>query len=85
MTGSVIHHKYIVASFIQDCVNLEATLSTLQYNFQKGLKESKELGCQAMIKQLDQHLIGKNVKNKLPAKSVTHNMMQILLSYLLLP
>ena len=82
MVGSVIH-EYIVGSVIQHYGNLKATLSTPQYGFQKGLKEFKELGYEATIKELDKNLIGKNVMDMLPSKSITHDMMKILLAYLM--
>ena len=82
MVGSVIH-EYIVGSFIQHYDNLEATLSTPQYGFEKGLKVFKELGYNATMKELDKNLIGKNVMNMLPARSITHDMMKMSLGYLM--
>ena len=82
MVGSVIH-EIIVGSVIQKYGNLEATLSTPQYGFQKGLKKFKELGYEATIKELDKNLTGKNIMDMLSAKSVTHDMMKMSLAYLM--
>ena len=82
MVGSVIH-EYIVGSVIQPYGNLKATLSTPLYGFQKGLKEFKELGYKATIKELDKNLIGKNFIDMLPARSITHDMMKMSLAYLM--
>ena len=70
MVGSV-SHEYIVGSVIQYYGNIEATLSTPQYGFQKGLKEFKEMGYNATIKELDKNLVGKNVMGMLSAGSIT--------------
>ena len=75
MVGSVIH-EYIVESVIQHYGNLEATLSTPQYGFDKGLNVFKELGYNATVKELDRNLIGKNVMDMLLAGSITHDMMK---------
>ena len=82
MVGSIIH-EYIVGSVIQHYGNLEATLSTPQYGFDKGLKVFKEVGYNATMKELDKNLIGKNVLDMLPARSITHDMMKMSLPYLL--
>ena len=82
MVGSMIY-EYIVGSVIQDYSNLEATLSTPQYGFKKGLREFKELGYKATIKKLDKNLISKNVMDMLPAQSVTHDMIKMSLAYLM--
>ena len=79
MVGSIIR-EYIVGSVIQHYGNLEATLSTPQYGFQKGIKEFKEVGYNATIKELDKNLIGKNVIDMLPARSITHDMMKMSLA-----
>ena len=47
------------------------------------MKEFKEFGYEATIKELDKQLIGKNVIDMLPAKSVTHDMMKMSLVYLM--
>ena len=82
MVGSVIH-EYIVGSVIQHYGNLEATLSTPQYGFDKELKVFKEMGYNATVKELDKNLIGRNVMDMLPARSITNGMMRMSLSYLM--
>ena len=82
MVGSIIN-EYMAGSVIQHYGNLKATLSTPQYGFDKGLKIFKEVGYNATMKELDKNLIGKNVLDMLPARSVTHDMMKMLLSYLM--
>ena len=72
MVGSIIH-ECIVGSLIQHYGNLKAILSTPYYGFQKGLKEFKEVGYIATIKELDKNLIGKNVIDMLPARSIDLN------------
>ena len=51
---------------------LLATLSTPQYGFQKRLKEFKETGYKATVKELNKNLIGKNVLDMLTPKSIDH-------------
>ena len=80
--GLVIH-EYVVGSVIQHYGSLEVLLSTPQYGFQKGLKVFKEAGYDATLKELEKNLIGKNVLEMLPAKSITHDMMKMSLDYLM--
>ena len=47
------------------------------------MKESKDLGYEATIKELDKNLVGKNVIDMLPEKSFIHDMMKISLAYLI--
>ena len=68
---------------IREYTNLEATLSTPQYGFQKGIKVFKEKGHEATVKELDKNLIGRNVIDMLPARSITHDMMKMSLVYLM--
>ena len=82
MVGSMIH-EHCIGSVIKEYTNLEATLSTPQYGFQKGMKVSKEKGHKATVKELDKNLIGRNVNNMLPARSITHDMMKMSLAYLM--
>ena len=82
MVGSVIH-EYAVGSVIREYSNLEASLLTPQYGFNKGLKVFKEAGYEATIKELDKNLIGRNVIEMLPARSVTRDMMRMSLAYLM--
>jgi hypothetical protein len=73
----------VVGSVIQNYGNLEATLSTPQYGFQKGLNEFKETGYIATVNELNKNLIGKNVLDMLEPKSVTYDMMKMSLGYLM--
>ena len=73
----------VVGSVIQNYGNLEATLSTPQYGFQKGLKEFKETGYQVTVNELNKNLIGKNVLDMLEPRSVTYEMMKMSLGYLM--
>ena len=59
------------------------SLSTPQYGFQKGLKVFKEVGYEVTLKELDKNLIGKNVLDMLPPRSITHDMMKMSLDYLM--
>ena len=47
------------------------------------MKVFKEKGYEATVKELNKNLIGKNVIEMLPARSVTYNMMKISLAYLM--
>ena len=87
MVGSVMHEHCIV-SVIRDYGDLEAVSSTTtpQYGFQKEMKEMKvfeEKGHAATVKELGKNLIGKNVIDILPARSITHDMMKMSLFYLM--
>ena len=82
MIGSVIH-EYCIRLVINNYSNLEATLSTLQYGFQKWMKVFKEKGYTANMKELDKNLIGRNVIDMLPARSITHTLMKMSLAYLI--
>ena len=82
MVGLVIH-EHCIRSVIKEYTNLEATLSTPQYGFQKGMKVFQEQGYKATVKDLDKNLIGRNVINMLPARSITHDMMKMSLAYLM--
>ena len=81
MVGSVIH-EHCIGSVIREYNNLEAVSvsSTPQYSFQKGMKVFKDEGYKATVKELGKNLIGKNVIDMLPARSVTHNMMKMSLA-----
>ena len=80
MVGAVIH-KYCIGSVIKGYDNLEATLSTPQYGFQKGMKVFKEKGYMATVKELDKNFICRNTIDMLLARSITHNMMKMSLTY----
>ena len=73
----------IVGSVIQNYGNLEATLSTPQYGFQKVLKEFKETGYIATVDELNKNVIGKNVLDMLEPKSITYEMMRMSFEYLM--
>jgi hypothetical protein len=47
-----------VMNTIASCTNFEASKSTPQYGFNRGMKESGELGFEATMKELDDNLIG---------------------------
>ena len=84
MVGSVIH-EHCIGSVIREYNNLEAVSvsSTPQYSFQKGMKVFKDEGYKATVKELGKNLVGKNVIDMLPARSVTHDMMKMSLAYLM--
>ena len=82
LIGSVIH-EHCIRLVIKAFCNTEAISSTLQYSFAKGMKVSKEKGHTATVKELGKNLIGKNVIDMLPARSITHDMMKMSLSYLM--
>jgi hypothetical protein len=70
-------------SAIKGYGNLEATLSTPQYGFKKGLAIFGGLGYDATVKELDENLIGRDVIRMLDPKSVTYDMFRMSLSYLM--
>ena len=82
MVGYVIH-ECVIGSVIKEYGNVEATLSIPQYGFQKGMNVFKDFGYRATVKELDKNLIGRNVIDFLLSKSVTHNMIEMSLTYLM--
>ena len=82
LIGSVIH-EHCIGLAIRDFCNIEAISSTPLCSFAKGMKEFKEKGHIATVKVLGKNLIGKNVIDMLPVRSITHDMMKMLLSYLM--
>ena len=70
-------------SVIKGYGNLEATLSTPQYGFRKGLTVFGGPGYDATVKELDENLIGRDVIQMLDPKLVTYDMFQMSLSYLM--
>ena len=74
-------HEHCIGLVIRDFCNAEAVSSTQQYGFAKGMKVFKDKGYAVTVKELGKNLIGKNVINILPARSITHDMMKISLSY----
>ena len=57
MVGSVMH-EHCIGSVIREYNNLEATLATPQYGFQKGMKVFKDKGHEATVKELGKNIIG---------------------------
>jgi hypothetical protein len=80
--NNCVHTQYCM-SVISGYGNLEATLSTPQYGFQKGLKLFGEGGYKATIKELDANLIGRNVIDMLTPDGITRDIFQISLGYLM--
>jgi hypothetical protein len=80
--NNVIHTHYCM-SIISGYGNLEATLTTPQYGFQKGLKVFGEDGYKATIKELDANLIGRNVIDMLPPEAITRDIFTMSLGYLM--
>ena len=76
-------HEHCIGSIIREYIDLEATLSTPQYGFQKEMKVFKNSGHEATVKVPDKNLIGQNVIDILPAQSITHAMMKMSLAYLM--
>jgi hypothetical protein len=70
-------------SVIKGYGNLEATLLTPQYGSKKGLAMFGEAGYDTTVKELDENLIGRDVIQMLDPKSVTYDMFQMPLSYLM--
>jgi hypothetical protein len=70
-------------SIIRGYGNLEATLSTPQYGFKKGLTIFGGPGYDATVKELDENLIGRDVIQMLQPRSVTYDMFSMSLSYLM--
>jgi hypothetical protein len=70
-------------SIIKGFRNLEATLLTPQYGFKKGLSIFGGPGYDATIKELYENLIGRDVIQMLQPQSVTYEMFQMSLSYLM--
>ena len=83
LRGLKVIREYVVGSVIQHYGSLEVSLSTPQYGFKKGLEVFKDVGYDATLKELDKNLIGKNVLEMLPPKSITNEMMRMSLSYLM--
>jgi hypothetical protein len=80
--NNCVHTQYCM-SVISGYGNLEATLSTPQYGFQKGLKVFGEDGYKATIKELDANLIGRNIIEMLPPEGITRDIFKMSLGYLM--
>jgi hypothetical protein len=74
--NNCVHTQYCM-SVISGYENLEATLSTPQYGFQKGLKVFGEGGYKATIKELDANLIGRNVIDMLSPQCITRDIFKM--------
>jgi hypothetical protein len=55
-----------VLSTITSCSNIEASKSTPQYGFNRGLKEFGTLGYEATVNELDDNLLGMGAVNRIP-------------------
>jgi hypothetical protein len=62
-----------VSSTITSYSNIEASKSTPQYGFNRGLKEFGELGYEATVKELDDNLIGMGVVKMLEHSEMNKN------------
>jgi hypothetical protein len=80
--NNCVHTQYCM-SVISGYGNLEATLSTPQYGFQKGLKVFGEGGYKATIKELGANLIGRDVIDMLSPEGVTRDIFKLSLGYLM--
>ena len=70
-------------SIIKDYGNVEATLSSPQYGFEKGLKLFRKKGYKATMEELDENLLGKNVIDMLDPSDVSWGIFQMSLAYLM--
>jgi hypothetical protein len=68
-----------IASF----TNFEASKSTPQYGFNRGMKEFGELGFEAAMKELDDNLIGMDAVRMLKPSEVNKDVWSDALSYLM--
>jgi hypothetical protein len=80
--NNCVHTQYCM-SVISGYGSLEATLSTPQYGFQKGLKSFGEGGYKATVKELDANLIGHNVINMLSPECITRDIFKMSFGYLM--
>ena len=76
-------HAHCNASVIRDYGDVKAVSSTPQYCFQKGTQVFKDKGHTSTVKELGKNLAVKNVIGMLPARSITYDMMQMSLSYIM--
>jgi hypothetical protein len=63
--------------------NIEASKSTPQYGFNRGLKEFGTLGYEATVKELDDNLLGMGAVNMLKPSEVNKNIRYEALNYLM--
>jgi hypothetical protein len=71
------------ANMMQTYFEIEASLSTPQYGFRRGLEIFGDEGYQAALKELDENLVGRGCIEVLPEADVTWEIRQIALGYLM--
>jgi hypothetical protein len=72
-----------VLNTITSYSNIEASKSTPQYGFNRGLKESGELGYAATVKELDDNLLGMGAVKMLKPSELSKNIRFEALNYLM--
>jgi hypothetical protein len=72
-----------VLNTITSYSNIEASKSTPQYGFNRGLKEFGELGYEATLKELDDNLLGMGAIKMLKPSEVNKNIRYEALNYLI--
>ena len=75
-------HAYVLNT-IASYNNIEASKSTPQYGFNRGLKEFKDLGYEATVKELDDNLLGMNAVKMLNPSEVNQHIRYEALNYLM--
>jgi hypothetical protein len=73
-----------VLNTIASYSNIEASKSTPQNGFNRGLKEFGSLGYEATVKELDDNLLGMGAVNMLPPSNVNTKIRFEALNYLML-
>jgi hypothetical protein len=72
-----------VLNTITSYSNIEASKSTPQYGFNRGLKEFGELGYEATVKELDDNLLGMGAVTMLKPSEINKNVKYEALNYLM--
>jgi hypothetical protein len=72
-----------VLNTITSYSNIEASKSTPQYGFNRGLKEFDELGYEATVKELDDNLLGMGAVTMLKPSEINKNIRYEALNYLI--
>jgi hypothetical protein len=72
-----------VLNTITSYSNIEASKSTPQYGFNRGLKEFGELGYEATVKELDDNLLGMGAVKMLKPSEINKNIRYEALNYLM--
>jgi hypothetical protein len=75
--------KAYVLSTITSYSNIEASKSTPQYGFNRGLKEFGELGYQATVQELDDNLLGMGAARMLKPSEMNRTLRFEALNYLM--